>query len=87
MATIELIEKINRKLYRLTNKLGDFYVIDNDPTSAINKLEGLLNESDYGFYEYRKVFRCDLIANELSDFNHKPFFSSGNKLIIEKEYK
>ena len=40
-----------RNLYLLTTRIGDFYVIAEDPTKAQELLENLLNEKDYGFYK------------------------------------
>lgn len=73
---------LKMKLYKLTNKLGSYYVVATDPTSAAVRLFSLLSEADYGFYEERKVSHIEVIADELTKFAKKPNFSSGNTLIL-----
>ena len=76
-------------LYLLTNELGDWYVIAEDPTSAQRDLESRLDLEDYGFRKKRKVTQIELLAEELtSGLNSKWFFSSENTLLLpEKETK
>jgi hypothetical protein len=74
------------KLYKLQNKLGIFYVISTDPTTAITLLENLLDKADYGFDSERIVYATTLLANEIENKlnKDKPFLSDGSNLIIQK---
>jgi transcription elongation factor GreA-like protein len=76
---------MKKKLYLLsTQGLGDFYLVANSPNDAEDKLKLLLNKSDYGISEKRKVINIKLLAEELYNFPEtKPNFSSGNTLILE----
>ena len=75
-------------LYKLTNKLGSWWVIAKDPTSAQEDLEGRLNLEEYGFSNERHVTEIKLIANELtSGLNQKWFFSSGSTLLLPEGNK
>lgn len=71
------------KLYLLTNKIGDFYVVSSSPTHAEEKLKALLDKAEYGFDSERKVTNIKLLAELLGEFPEgKPHFSSGNNLIM-----
>lgn len=71
-------------LFLLSTKgLGDFYVVESCPTSAVNRLNDLLETANYGHKEHRKVDTIKIIANELYCFpENKPNFSSENRLIL-----
>jgi len=73
-------------LYRLTNKLGQWYMIAENPSEASDYLESQLTIADYGFFDERKVIQWELIASEVKDdfHNQKLNFSSGNKLLIKR---
>ena len=71
------------KLYLLTTKqVGDFYVVAENTNDAEIKLKGLLDKADYGFYESRDVKNIEVLANEVTEFSNKPFFSNGSNLIL-----
>lgn len=76
---------MKKKLYLLsTQGLGDFYLVAETPNDAEDKLKVLLNKSDYGISDKRKVNNIKLLAEELYNFpENKPNFSSGNRLILE----
>lgn len=42
-------------LYKLENRLREWYVLAKDPTEAEAKLMKLLLNNDYGLYAHRKV--------------------------------
>lgn len=70
-------------LYLLKNKINEYYVVAEDPTSAKNKLEKLLDDADYGFFNERSVYEIKEIAKELkNDISGKPFFKSEEINII-----
>lgn len=74
---------MKRKLYKLTNKLGDYYIIAEHPTEAQDKLETCLKQADYSFDSHRKVYNIELIAEEvIPALNQKYFFSDGNNLLL-----
>lgn len=55
-----------RTLYKLTNKLGDYYVIAENSTQAVEKLEEILDAGGgYGFSNERKVKNIVVIAEEI----------------------
>lgn len=54
----------SKYLYRITNGLGDFYVIAEDINSAAVLLTNSLNASDYGFSDYRIITNIEIIASE-----------------------
>ena len=71
------------ELYELKTKgLGEYFVVEKDPTSAIKKLETLLNKSDYGSFIDRDVVNIKIITGEIKNLGIKPNFSGGNKLIL-----
>ena len=74
----DISNKYNMKLYKLTNKIGDWYVIAEDPTKAEYKLMAILDGSDYGYYKDRIVTNFELITKE-ADINS---ISHNNHLII-----
>lgn len=70
-------------LYLLTTRgLGEFYMVANDPTEAEGRLQELLARADYGIRDKRQVINIQWLATEIGTFREKPFFSSGNKLIL-----
>lgn len=80
----QMATKIKISLYYLTTvELGGFYILDKDPTSAITKLQSMLDKTDYGFTKGRKVKNVEILAEEITDFpENTPNFSSGNNLIL-----
>lgn len=73
------------KLYLLKTKgLKDFYVVAEDPTEACNRLTSMLNKSDYGFSDNRRITQIDILADEITLFggNPKPNFSNNVTQII-----
>ena len=63
--------------------LGDFYIVEKCPTSAVAKLRELLSKSDYGISDKRIVTNIKILGKELYNFpENKPNFSSGNTLIL-----
>ena len=56
-----------RNLYRLKNKLGDYWVVAEHPTQAQEKLLKLLNKNDYGITSHRIVVSIDLIAEGIEN--------------------
>jgi hypothetical protein len=72
------------ELYLIATKaLGEFYVVDTDPTSAAEKLGSLLSKSDYGHYGSREITNIKILGKELSNFpEEKPNFSSGHNFIL-----
>lgn len=78
-------------LYILTTRgLGDFHVLANDPTEALNSLEKILNNQEYGFSDDRKVINIKLVTQTLrASYNEpkKPFLSDkSTRLLIVKDW-
>lgn len=55
----------NLKLYKLINRIGTYWVIAEDPTSAEKKLMALLNKADYGITKNRVVTEIHLVAEAI----------------------
>ena len=64
-----------KKLYKLTNNIGNWWVVAEHPTEAENKLSELLNIADYGHFLDREITNIELIATQYNDItnltNHK----------------
>lgn len=72
------------KLYRLTNKLGKFYVVAKSSDIAIDTLVNSMSKSDYGFYKDREVTNIEILANEVTCFpDNIPNFSGGSSLLVQ----
>ena len=67
----------SNKLYKITNGIGDYWVIAKHPTEAEEKLLKLLNEADYGFDDNRKAKNISIVADEAGDTR----FISGKYLL------
>ena len=67
----------SNKLYKISNGIGDYWVIANHPTEAEEKVEKLLNDADYGFTDQRKTKNISIVAQEAGDTR----FISGKYLL------
>lgn len=65
-------------LYKLTNGLGDYWVVSTDPTAAQDRLHQVLEYGDYGFRDERKVKNVELIAEEIVSHT----FITGKHLLL-----
>lgn len=66
------------KLYKVTNRIGDWWVTAEHPTEAEEKVIKHLDKTDYGFSKDRIVNNIELIATKASDEN----FITGHFLLI-----
>lgn len=74
---------MKKTLYKLiTQGLGEFYVIEDDPTKAQTKLYQQLAEQDYGLTDKRKVNTIEVVAEQNLDSSGGIWFSGGGKLIL-----
>ena len=77
----------DKKLYRVTNRLGTFYIVATSFDEAANALKKRLDDADYGFYQYREIPSIDHIATESFHFadESKQSFSQdkGNLIIVD----
>ena len=72
-------------LYKITNGLGIWYVLSDTATNAQKFLENAFDKEDYGFTSKRKTTNIEIIAEEVQPaLSSQYFFSSGNKLLIDK---
>jgi hypothetical protein len=55
------------KLYKVTNGIGNWWVLANHPTEAEVKVTDHVNKNDYGFAKDRQVMSIELIATEAED--------------------
>jgi hypothetical protein len=74
----------SRILYKLTNGIGNYYVVAPDPTSAVKKLEDKLNEASFGWSGNRIVHTIAVVAKEIENrLDGKPeSFRADNNLIL-----
>jgi len=56
-----------KKLYRIENGLGSYFVIAEHPTEAQNKLKEVLDKNDYGFSNKREVISITPLATEIDN--------------------
>ena len=56
-----------QNLYKLTTRLGVYWVSASHPTEAQDKLVTILDVDDYGFSKDRKVTNIELIAEGIAD--------------------
>ena len=77
----------DKKLYRISNRLGTFYIVATSFDEAANALKKRLDDADYGFYQYREIPSIDHIATESFHFadETKQSFSQdkGNLIIVD----
>lgn len=73
----------NKKLYLIsTMRLGDFYVIAENPTRAQTKLEEQLNTGSYGAYSARDVTNIKILSTENRNDNNDIVFSENKRLVL-----
>ena len=58
-------------LYKITNGLGNFYVVAEDINSAVALLTNVLGKTDYGFSDYRIITNIEIIAAEDFYYNNE----------------
>jgi hypothetical protein len=71
-----------RTLYRITNKLGNYYVVANDPTEADQALRKILDDENYGSSDERATNTITIMATEIVEA-HKPFHLTGHYLLVK----
>ena len=69
------------KLYKLINGLGEWFVLAEHPTAALEKLHKHLDKQDYGITSRREVQDIHLLAKEMTDDR----FITGNYLLTNAE--
>lgn len=67
-------------LYKMTNGLGDYWVVAEDPTEGKTKLEAILDEARYGFSKDREVKNIAIIAEKIE--NSQPLSLTGKFLLL-----
>lgn len=74
----------DKHLYRIKNKLGDFYIVARSFDEAADEMKERLRKADYGFFQDRNVPSIDHLAVEQL-FNEKQLFSDSeaNLIIVE----
>lgn len=85
----------DKKLYKIENKLGKFYIVAETFDEAANELKARLDQADYGFFNYRDIPAIEHVAtqsfynNELkqSFSDSKPnLIISGSDPICQREF-
>lgn len=73
----------DKHLYRIKNKIGEFYVVARSFNEAADELTGRLRKADYGFMQERNVPRIDHLAVEHFFGDKQSFSDSEANLIID----
>lgn len=74
----------DRHLYRIKNRLAEFYIVARSFDEAANEMKKRLDKADYGFTSYRTVPSIDDVAVQ-HFYNEKQSFSDSdaNLIIVE----
>jgi len=74
----------DKHLYRITNKLGTFYVVSRSFDEAAGEMKKRLDKANYGFSSYRTVPSIDHLAVQ-HFYDDKQLFSDNdaNLIIVE----
>ena len=71
----------DKHLYRIKNRLAEFYIVARSFDEAADEMEKRLNMADYGFTSYRTVPSIDDVAVQ-HFYNEKQSFSDSNANLI-----
>lgn len=77
--------KEDKKLFRITNGLGTFYVVAKSFDAAAKALESRLDKADYGFYQHREAQTIEQIATEHFFNGSQQFDQNKDNLIIAED--
>ena len=74
----------DKKLYKIENKLGTFYIVAGTFDEAANELETRLDQADYGFFQDRGIPAIEHVATQsfYNDGSKQSFSDSKPNLII-----
>lgn len=74
------------KLFLIKTKgVKEFYIVANDPTEACYRLTNMLDKSDYGYSDSRRITQIDILADEITLFGSSsptPNFSNSCTQLI-----
>lgn len=73
-------------LYLVTNRIGSFYVVSSDPTSAKERLEAMLKQADYGFSGDREVKEIKILSKIVKPTMHDSPCFFDRDLILDLDY-
>lgn len=73
-----------KKLYKIENKLGTFYIVAETFDAAADELKARLDQADYGFFQYRDIPAIEHVATQsfYNDGLKQSFSDSKPNLII-----
>lgn len=80
-----MADKEDKKLFRITNRLGTFYVVAKSFDAAAEALKSRLDKADYGFYQHREAQTIDQIATEHFFNGSQQFDQNKDNLIIAED--
>lgn len=74
----------DKKLYKIENKLGTFYIVAETFDEAADELKARLDQADYGFIQYRDIQAIEHVATQsfYNDGSKQSFSDSKPNLII-----
>lgn len=77
--------KEDKKLFRITNGLGTFYVVAKSFDAAAEALKSRLDKAYYGFYQHREAQTIDQIATEHFFNGSQQFDQNKDNLIVAED--
>lgn len=80
-----MADKEDKKLFRITNRLGTFYVVAKSFDAAAEALKSRLDKADYGFYQHREAETIDQIATEHFFNGSQQFDQNKDNLIVTED--
>ena len=76
------IDGREKNLYRIQNKIGEFYIVARSFDEAADELKDRLRKADYGFFQDRNVPRIEYLAAECFHNDKQLFCDREANLII-----
>jgi hypothetical protein len=76
------IDGREKNLYRIQNKIGEFYIVARSFDEAADELKDRLRKADYGFFQDRNVPGIEYLAAEHFHHDKQSFCDREANLII-----
>lgn len=76
------IDNRDKNLYRINNKIGEFYIVAHSFDEAVDEMEKRLDDADYGFFQDRTVPSIDYLASQCLSAKKQSFSDRHANLII-----
>lgn len=76
------IDNRDKNLYRIKNKIGEFYIVAHSFDEAAGEMKKRLDDADYGFFQERTVPFIELLAKQCIYEQEQVFSDREANLII-----